>query len=202
VSWIKEAEQSGINQARGLAEQKLHYTEEDVTPQTLTEFLTDYLNPVQPIIQDLKDGGYSVDRTGPDFIHHSYERHPGADEDLSKFSLTRRVESTGWGMTGYSKMENQVYGVQWVITKKKSEKPDDYDVLGTIDLYPTVNETTHFAGVQYRTETDWDYHKDREILELNTANRNAELITESLRLAVSKIIGTYAAKSSSVPTTS
>lgn len=148
MTWIREAEHAGRTQAELKAARKLAFEQEEVSEERVAAHLNTHEAVVLPLIKDLKKAGYKVTKNGPGYLHHSYRGEPGSSEDLSKFALTRVVESTGWGMTDYSKWENQVFGLEWIITKKGLSQYDN--LLGTVAIYPTVDDNTHYADVQYR----------------------------------------------------
>lgn len=156
--WIREAEEAGRVQAEKeatrkavKAAEKAAFNAEPVSERRVATYLRRHQAPVLPLVEDLRKAGYRVERKGPGYAYHSYEREPGSEEDLSRFTLTRVVESPGWGMTDYSKWERQVFALEWTVSR---ERPDrNNPLLGTISIYPTMDGRTHYAGVQYRATT-------------------------------------------------
>jgi hypothetical protein len=156
MTWIKEAEDTGRAQAAEEAAREAAFKAEPVSQERVAAFLREHEEPVLPLVEDLRKAGYKVKRTGPGWTHHSYRGEPGSEEELSGFTLTRTVESPGWGMTDYSKWERQVFAIEFEVSKDRSDRNNP--LLGTISLYPTlVNGQSHYAGVQYRATGAKEY---------------------------------------------
>nr|MBI5455804.1 hypothetical protein [Candidatus Levybacteria bacterium] len=103
-----------------------------------------FAEPVFKVTRDLTKAGYIVKKRGADYLHHSYVGENGSnDNDLNRFSLVRRSESHGWGMTDYTKLEQEVFGLEWEISEGE-------DLLGSIAIYPIVGTRSHLGGVQFR----------------------------------------------------
>lgn len=154
--WIKEAEEIGRVQAEEEATReamkaadKTTFDAESFSEEKVAAHLENYQAPVLSIINDLIKAGYKVEKYGPGYTHHSYEEDSEYQEDLSEFALTKRVESTGWGATDYSKWERKVFAIGWEVSKEGLNKDDS--LLGIIYIYPIMDRRTHYAGVQYRT---------------------------------------------------
>jgi len=123
--WIREAEEAGRVQAEeeaareaARAAEKAAFDAEPVSERKVAAFLRRHQAPVLPLVVDLRKAGYKVERKDPGYVHHSYKREPGSEEDLRRFTLTRVVESPGWGMTDYSKWEREVFALEWTVSRE------------------------------------------------------------------------------------
>jgi hypothetical protein len=108
----------------------------------LEQFLSEFVAPVEGIMNSLRKDGLIVDGGKPGFVYDSDADNGKGKDYLERYVLARNVVDFR-GLTSYGVLENHIYGCEWRI------KYPDGEYLAFIRLYPINNYTSPSATVEY-----------------------------------------------------
>ena len=150
MTWIREAEDDRrrlaqdieLNRLKAEQDRAAFDAEDPVTPEQVVDFLRPFQDVVVSVVADLESAGYGVEQSGPDFLY-GYEEKDKKPGYSDQFTLIRnRPESFGHNRE-YAIRAIDIFGIDWIIKHGQEH-------LGTLRILPTVSESTHFGGVEYR----------------------------------------------------
>lgn len=183
MSWIekarkraKQAEDLAREEQKQKEEKAWAFAAEEVSVESLAEYMAPYLVPVEEIRQELADAGFIVSPIEYEFITLGEVKGMG-DPTPRKYSLSRiSGSSQEYSFTKF----NDAYGAIFSVTSPK----DRYTHL-SVSVLPRTNDVTHYAGVEYRVSAISLSHSE---LVLSDSAAQMDLAKASLVAVISQWI--------------
>jgi hypothetical protein len=194
MTWVKDALRGAEGSAARAAEQQVQaeaeeaaYNAEDCSPEAIQKFIDRFLGPVNQVIADLREAGFTVTESGLTSLYLDDAEGKKDIQSLLKMYTSAELGCEYRGMTDYQVTVINLTGMQWNICHPDGGR------LCLMRLFPRASDKkTHFASVEV-TIPGSDFTK------VLTQDDDLGIFQYMLQVALQRQIEKYAVNKSLLP---